>query len=194
MKITAMTGQINKQRALGSASSQVWSFVRFLEMVAFVAGMLIGAAVISDLQSDTNPALQAKRIFDMVRDVSPIMGGKTSVTDQVDLGNPDAIMYVFACRDFSELDADCPIDTCDEPTTLKICVCENKKSLLPALDEATSGIIIEEGKSEGLHGCEENSYQTLIRGSVRIQGPTRIRVEKKTFEGTLSTVISEVVG
>jgi hypothetical protein len=135
-------------------------------MAAFLAGMFIAGSIIADIQADTTSAMQAKKIFSMTYDVSL---GKRFVVDDISIANPNAVMYVFGCRDYPQ-DAGCELPTCSYGD-LSICVCEG----------AT------------FHGCQTESYKYPVRGYQRIQSSARIRIEQKEFEGALSMVIEAVV-
>ena len=161
-----MIGLMSKRIISASRTSQVWSFIRLIEFAAFIAGMFIAASLLSSLQADTSSAVQANKIFNMVRDVS--LGKKFMVND-IAISNPDAILYVFGCMNYPS-DAECDVEKCSGDD-LSICVCEEDK----------------------LYGCQTESYRYPVRGYVRIKETARIRVERKDIDGVNSIVIEEVV-
>ncbi len=161
-----MNGQTSRLKPSTLSRSQVWSLIRLLMLGAFILGMFVAGSVMSQIQADTTSAMQAKKIFNMVHDVSL---GKKFIVDDITMANPDAAIYVFGCRDYPS-DAECSIPSCTSGD-LSICVCVGST----------------------FHGCQTESYRYPIRGYQKIQSSARIRVEQKDYEGAASIVIEAVV-
>lgn len=120
----------------------------------------------SKIQADVSSAMQAKKIFNMVHDISL---GKKFIVDDITIANPNAVLYVFGCSDYPS-DTECTFPTCNAGD-FSICVCEGST----------------------FHGCQTESYRYPVRGYQRIQSSARIRVEQKDYEGVASIVIEAVV-
>lgn len=161
-----MIGLMNKQRISTSRTSQVWSFIRVMEFLAFIGGIFLASSVLAALQTDTSSAIQANKIFEMTHDVA--VGKKFAVGD-IKIKDPAAVLYIFGCRD-SPQNTECSVPACSG-SALSICVCEGAE----------------------LHGCQTESYRYPVRGYVQIQGSSMIRIEIMDIEGVNSLIIQEVV-